>query len=91
MTLQIGQHGATDAIVAELQEQVRRKKVVKAKRLKTTVVAGSEKDFWSEIAERARVRLLEVRGHAAVFADPAFRTDREQKRERTRPSTPRNA
>lgn len=78
-TLQIGQHGATEAIVEELRAQVRSKRVVKAKRLRTAEVAD-EKTFWRELADRAGVRLLEVRGHTAVFADPKYKTEREQKR-----------
>ncbi|MBI2077924.1 MAG: YhbY family RNA-binding protein [Euryarchaeota archaeon] len=89
-TLQIGHAGATDAVVAELKEQVRRNKVVKVKRLRTTDVEGGEKAFWTALAERARVRLLEVRGHSAVFADASYRTERDIKRERAnRPRPPR--
>jgi RNA-binding protein YhbY len=78
-TLQIGQHGVTDTIVEELRVQVMKKKVVKAKRLRSAEVED-EKKFWADLAARAGVRLLEVRGHTAVFADPRYRTEREQRR-----------
>ena len=83
-TLQIGHAGATDAIVAELREQVRRRKVVKVKRLRSTDVEGPEKTFWAMLAERARVRLLEVRGHTAVFADATYKTERDVERQKAR-------
>lgn len=90
-TLQVGHGGATDAIVAELREQVKRRKVVKAKRLRSADVAGAEKEFWSALAQKAGVRLLEVRGRTAVLADPAYRTLEERRRGRKRPAAPRNA
>jgi RNA-binding protein YhbY len=78
-TLQIGQSGATESIVAELRAQVKKRQVVKAKRLRSAEVED-EKAFWSELAERAGVRLLEVRGHTAVFADPHYKTERDRRR-----------
>ena len=87
VTLQIGQEGLTDAIVKELRAQIDKRKVVKAKRLRASFDERSEKDFWNGLAESAGVRLLEVRGHTAVFADPRYSTDRErQKRDRARSS-----
>lgn len=79
-TLRIGQRGATDTVVAEVREQIRRKKIIKVKRLKTTAIEGSEKEFWQDLAKRAGVRLLEVRGHTAVLADPRYRTEKEERR-----------
>jgi RNA-binding protein YhbY len=85
VTLQLGQEGATEAIVNEIQAQVAKKKIIKAKRLRTTAVDGTEKEFWQGLANRAGVRLVEVRGHTAILADPRYLTERERaKRERRR-------
>jgi RNA-binding protein len=78
-TLQVGQQGITSSIVEELRAQVRKRKVVKAKRLRSADTQ-EEKAFWQGLADQAGVRLLEVRGHTAIFADPAYRTDRERRR-----------
>ena len=84
-SLQIGHNGLTPSVVKEIQEQVRTKKVVKAKRLRSTPTEGTEKEFWQAAADRAGVRLLEVRGHSAVFCDPGYRTERERTRNRGPP------
>lgn len=81
-TMRIGQQGITDAVVAELRAQLKRRKVVKVKRLRATSVEGKEKDFWQELARRAGVRLLEVRGHTGLLAVPGYVTEREAKKGR---------
>ena len=84
VTVQLGHEGATDAIVVELREQVKRRKVVKAKHLRTTETGASEKEFWQALAARANVRLLDVRGHTAVFCDLRYQTERDKKGARVR-------
>lgn len=80
VTLQIGQDGITESIVKELQTQVDKKKVIKAKRLRSSIDERSEKEFWTELAQQAGVRLVEVRGHTAVLSDLRYITDREREK-----------
>lgn len=69
VTLQLGKDGATEAFLAELREQVRRRKVVKVRLLKTAREAGSRRALADGIAQTLGIRVVDVRGHVAVFAD----------------------
>lgn len=70
VTLQMGKQGLTESLVVELREQVRRRKVVRARLLKTAREIGGAQNLAAEWAERSGVRLIEVRGHTATFAEP---------------------
>jgi RNA-binding protein len=80
VTLQIGQDGLSESIVKELRAQVGKKKVIKAKRLRSSIDERSEKQFWTELAQQAGVRLVEVRGHTAVLSELGYMTDREREK-----------
>lgn len=76
-SLRIGQQGLTESVVIEIRSQLKRKKVIKVKRLRTTSLDGTEKEFWQEVARQAGARLLEVRGHTAVLGALSYVTARE--------------
>lgn len=85
VTLVVGQEGLSDAIVGELRAQIQKRKVIKAKRLRSSLDERPEKEFWAELAEKAGAKLMEVRGHTAILADPRYETERErEKRQRRR-------
>lgn len=72
-TLQLGKDGVTDLWLEELREQLKKRKLVKVRLLKTTKGEKSSKEIAAEIAERSGARIVDVRGSVAVFADPSFR------------------
>ncbi|HEX9815909.1 MAG TPA: YhbY family RNA-binding protein [Candidatus Thermoplasmatota archaeon] len=80
ITVQIGQEGLKESIVKEIQAQIDKKKVIRAKRVRSSLDERTEKEFWTELARQAGVRLVEVRGHTAVLADPRYVTDREREK-----------
>ncbi len=80
ITVQIGQDGLTDSIVKEILAQVDKKKVIRVKRLRSSLDELTEKEFWTEMTQKAGLRLVEVRGHTAVLADPRYVTDREREK-----------
>lgn len=68
VTLQVGKNGVNDATVAELNAQLKKKKLVKVRLLKTATEGGAEDDNQAaRLAEATRSTLIEVRGHTAVF------------------------
>lgn len=61
---QVGKGGVTDGVVKELQAHLSREPLVKVKLLKS---AGDTHALASDLAARAKVILVEVRGHTALF------------------------
>ena len=71
VTLQVGKNGVNAATVAELDAQLKKKKLVKVRLLKTATVGGAEDDAQARgLAEGTRSHLIEVRGHTAVYFRP---------------------
>lgn len=67
---QIGKNGLTDGVVKELAAWLEREPLVKVKILKGARGDESTKDLATQLAERAGVVLVEVRGHTALFYRP---------------------
>lgn len=68
VTLQVGKNGITPATLEELASQLKKKKLVKVRLLKTATEGGAQDDAQAKaLAEATGSRLLEVRGHTAVF------------------------
>lgn len=71
VTLHVGKNGVNDATVAELDAQLKKKKLVKVRLLKTATEGGAQDDTQAtKLAESTRSVLIETRGHTAVFFRP---------------------
>jgi RNA-binding protein len=66
--LQVGKGGASEGVVKELQAHLSREPLVKVRILKSA--EGSTRDVAETLARAARVVLVEVRGHTALFHRP---------------------
>lgn len=71
VAFQVGKSGITDGVVKELQAHLSREPLVKVRILKGAREEGDDtKALAQDLAARARVRLVEVRGHTALFHRP---------------------
>ena len=67
---QVGKDGVTEGVVKELQARLTREPLVKVKIQKAAFGEGDIRDVAADLAKRARVTLVEVRGHTALFHRP---------------------
>lgn len=67
VAFQIGKSGLTDGVVKELQARLAQEPLVKVKLLKSAREDGDVAALARELAERARVVLVETRGHTALY------------------------
>ncbi len=68
VTLHVGKNGITPATIEELSGQLKKKKLVKVRLLKAATEGGAQDDAQAKaLAEATGSRLLEVRGHTAVY------------------------
>lgn len=67
---QVGKSGVTEGVVKELQNHLSREPLVKVKFLKSSREEQGTREMAAELAQRARVVLVEVRGHTALFHRP---------------------
>lgn len=68
VTLQVGKNGVTPATITELDGQLKKKKLVKVRLLKTATEGGAEDALQAQkLAEGTHSTLIETRGHTAVF------------------------
>ena len=71
VTLHVGKNGVNESTVAELDAQLKKKKLVKVRLLRTATEGGAQDDAQAaRLAEGTRSTLIEVRGHTAVFFRP---------------------
>lgn len=71
VTLHVGKGGVNDATIAELDAQLKKKKLVKVRLLKSATEGGAQDGSQAErLAEATRSALIEVRGHTAVYFRP---------------------
>ncbi len=66
VTLQIGKSGI-EKVVEELKNQLKTRKMVKAKLLKTAFLDGNKKEVAEKLADFTDSELIEIRGNTAVF------------------------
>lgn len=64
VTLHVGKNGITYSLIEELREQIRTKRVVKVKMLRSS---GGRKEVAAELAERTGAELVEVRGLTVIL------------------------
>ena len=68
VSLQVGKNGVTPATVEELAAQLKKRKLVKVRLLKTATEGGAgDQDQAQALAEGTNSLLIETRGHTAVF------------------------
>lgn len=67
---QVGKSGVTDGVVKELQTHLEREPLVKVRILRGARGDAGSKELAEDLAQRARVVLVEVRGHTAIFYRP---------------------
>lgn len=70
VAFQIGKGGLTEGVVKELQARLAKEPLVKVKILAAARGEGGAKSLAMELAQRARVKLVEVRGFTALFYRP---------------------
>lgn len=69
-SFQVGKNGLTEGVVKELLTWLEREPLVKVKILKGARADGDTKAVAQDLATRAGVVLVEVRGHTALFYRP---------------------
>lgn len=65
-TLHVGKSGM-EPVVEELKNQLKNKKMVKVKFLKTSFIETGKKELAEKLADLTGSELVEVRGNTAVF------------------------
>lgn len=67
-TVHVGKNGVADAAIAELTRHLKQDKLVKVRLLPSATDGGAgDKDQAQALAAATKSRLIEVRGHTAVF------------------------
>jgi RNA-binding protein len=69
-TLWIGKNGANAAIVLELQEQLKLRKMVKVRILKTALLESRRDEIASELSQASGAQLVDLKGATAVYRSP---------------------
>jgi len=69
-TVWIGKSGASTELLKEIEKQLAKNKMVKAKILKSALSDVEAKEFATRIAEQAGASLVEVRGHTFILYKP---------------------
>lgn len=69
-TLWIGKNGVNDAIVSELRQQLKLRKAVKVRILKTALQESNRASVALELELASGAKLLSLRGATAVFLSP---------------------
>lgn len=71
VTCHVGKNGVNDATVEELNAQLKKRKLVKVRLLKSATEGGAEDHTQAEkLASATHSTLIETRGHTAVFFRP---------------------
>lgn len=75
-TIWIGKEGATAQLINEINSQLKKREIIKAKILKTALKEEKAKDIATKVATQTNSALIEVRGHTFMLYKP-----RKKKRE----------
>jgi len=67
-SIQIGKNGITDNLIAEIKEQLKKKKALKVKILKTARTEKDRKEIAAEVAKRTNSNLLQLRGNVFILS-----------------------
>jgi len=66
--IQIGKNGIADSLIAEIKNQLKRKKELKVKILKSARTEKDRKDIAAEVAAKTNSRLAQVRGNTFILS-----------------------
>jgi RNA-binding protein len=80
-TLWVGKNGVNAAIVLELQEQLKLRKMVKVRILKTALLESSRNEIACELSQASGAQLVDLKGATAVYRSP-YRSKKPQKKQR---------
>jgi RNA-binding protein len=69
-TLWVGKNGANAAIVLELQEQLKLRKMVKVRILKSALLESSRDKVAYELGQASGAQLVDLKGATAVYRSP---------------------
>jgi len=78
-TVWIGKGGATTQLINEINSQLKRREMIKAKILKTALKEEKAKEIATKIAEQTSSTLIEVRGHTFMLYKPRKRNKQNVK------------
>ncbi|MFC1691198.1 YhbY family RNA-binding protein, partial [Nanoarchaeota archaeon] len=65
--VRIGKNGLTPAIIDEIKNQLRKRKIIKIKILKSALQQKTKKEFSDEIAEKTGSNLLKLIGSVIIL------------------------
>ncbi len=65
--IQIGKEGITDGVIEELKRQLKEKKLVKIKFLRSALEEKDREQLAEELQDKTGAELIEIRGNTAVF------------------------
>jgi len=68
----LGKNGVTEEFIEEVKRQLKRKKVIKIRALRSVLAKQSIDEVASEIAAKAKSQLLEIRGYTMLLARKRF-------------------
>nr|MDO8080770.1 YhbY family RNA-binding protein [Candidatus Freyarchaeota archaeon] len=71
-TLILGKKGITEEFIEEVKRQLKRKRVIKIRTLKSVLAEQSMDELASAIAIKAKSQLLEARGYTMLLARKHF-------------------
>ena len=69
-TVRIGKSGISAELILEIQKQLEKNKMVKAKILQTALLEHEAKQIAQDIARQTCATLVEVRGHTFILYKP---------------------
>ena len=69
-TLWVGKNGANEAIVRELREQLKLRKMVKVRILKTSLLESSRDEIAHALGQASSAQLIDLKGATAVYLSP---------------------
>jgi RNA-binding protein len=67
--VRIGKSGLSESVVSEIKKQLKQKKLIKIKMLKSFIGSNDKKDAARQIAERTGSRLVHRVGFVVVLAE----------------------
>ncbi|MGC8912780.1 MAG: YhbY family RNA-binding protein [Thermoplasmata archaeon] len=67
-TVRVGKNGLTLSVINEIKKQLKKRKVIKIKFLKSTKDIGTVSEFALALEEKTGAKILDVRGGTIILA-----------------------
>ncbi|MEM3445326.1 MAG: YhbY family RNA-binding protein [Thermoplasmata archaeon] len=67
-TVRVGKNGITESVINEIRSQLKKRKVVKIKFLKSTKGLGTVREFAEMLEEKTGAKVLDVRGGTVILS-----------------------